>query len=62
VLDLHAEHLARSEAGIERRAEAVIAAKRLPDALDTLIKDTKRRRFDVVVCWRLDRLGRISST
>src|SRR5687768_15241554 len=27
-------------------------------ALDTLLKDAKRRRFDVVVCWRLDRLGR----
>ncbi len=27
-------------------------------ALDTLIRDAKRRRFDVVVCWRLDRLGR----
>jgi len=23
-----------------------------------LIKDARRRRFDVVVCWRLDRLGR----
>jgi DNA invertase Pin-like site-specific DNA recombinase len=27
-------------------------------ALDDLIRDAKRRRFDVVVCWRLDRLGR----
>jgi DNA invertase Pin-like site-specific DNA recombinase len=27
-------------------------------ALDDLIKDAKRRRFDVLVCWRLDRLGR----
>ncbi len=27
-------------------------------ALDTLMRDAKRRRFDVVVCWRLDRLGR----
>src|SRR5262249_17134101 len=27
-------------------------------ALDTLIRDAKRRRFDVLVCWRLDRLGR----
>src|SRR5882724_10545653 len=27
-------------------------------ALDTLLRDAKRRRFDVVVCWRLDRLGR----
>src|SRR5688500_10221786 len=27
-------------------------------ALDALLKDAKRRKFDVVVCWRLDRLGR----
>jgi DNA invertase Pin-like site-specific DNA recombinase len=27
-------------------------------ALDELLKDAKRRRFDVLVCWRLDRLGR----
>ena len=27
-------------------------------ALDALLKDAKRRRFDVVVIWKLDRLGR----
>lgn len=27
-------------------------------ALDQLLADAKRRRIDVVVCWRLDRLGR----
>jgi DNA invertase Pin-like site-specific DNA recombinase len=27
-------------------------------ALDALLKDAKRRKFDVLVCWRLDRLGR----
>ena len=27
-------------------------------ALDQLIRGARRRRFDVVVCWRLDRLGR----
>ena len=26
--------------------------------LDKLFQDAKRRRFDVLVCWRLDRLGR----
>jgi DNA invertase Pin-like site-specific DNA recombinase len=33
------------------------ASDRRP-ALDRLVKDAKRRRFDVLVCWRLDRLGR----
>ena len=27
-------------------------------ALDRLLSDAKRRKFDVLVCWRLDRLGR----
>jgi DNA invertase Pin-like site-specific DNA recombinase len=27
-------------------------------ALDQLLKDARRRKFDVLVCWRLDRLGR----
>jgi len=27
-------------------------------ALDELLQDARRRRFDVLVCWRLDRLGR----
>jgi len=27
-------------------------------ALDSLLRDAKQRRFDVLVCWRLDRLGR----
>ncbi len=27
-------------------------------ALDRMLADAKRRKFDVLVCWRLDRLGR----
>ena len=27
-------------------------------ALDAVLTDIKRRQFDVLVCWRLDRLGR----
>jgi DNA invertase Pin-like site-specific DNA recombinase len=27
-------------------------------ALDALLADARRRRFDVLACWRLDRLGR----
>ncbi len=33
-------------------------AKDRRPALDELVADAKRRRFDVLVCWRLDRLGR----
>jgi hypothetical protein len=36
----------------------VSGAKDRRPALDALIRDAKRRRFDVLVCWRLDRLGR----
>ena len=38
--------------------KGISGAKSRRPALDALIKDAKRRRFDVVVCWRLDRLGR----
>jgi DNA invertase Pin-like site-specific DNA recombinase len=27
-------------------------------ALDELVAAAKRRKFDMIVCWRLDRLGR----
>jgi putative DNA-invertase from lambdoid prophage Rac len=36
----------------------VSGAKDTRPALDALVRDAKRRRFDVLVCWRLDRLGR----
>ena len=36
----------------------VSGAKEHRPALDQLIRDARRRRFDAVVCWRLDRLGR----
>jgi DNA invertase Pin-like site-specific DNA recombinase len=36
----------------------VSGAKERRPALDDVIRDAKRRRFDVLVCWRLDRLGR----
>ncbi len=36
----------------------VSGAKDRRPALDRLVTDAKRRRFDVLVCWRLDRLGR----
>ena len=36
----------------------VSGAKDRRPALDQVLADAKRRRFDVLVCWRLDRLGR----
>ena len=36
----------------------VSGAKERRPELDELVRDAKRRRFDAVVCWRLDRLGR----
>jgi DNA invertase Pin-like site-specific DNA recombinase len=38
--------------------KGVSGAKDRRPALDELLRDAKRRRFDVLVCWRLDRLGR----
>ena len=35
-----------------------LGAKDRRPALDQLMTDAKRRRFDVLVCWRLNRLGR----
>jgi len=34
------------------------SAKDRRPALDCLFTDARRRRLDVLVCWRLDRLGR----
>ena len=36
----------------------VSGAKEKRPALDALVKVAKRRKVDVLVCWRLDRLGR----
>jgi putative DNA-invertase from lambdoid prophage Rac len=38
--------------------EGVSGAKERRPALDELVKDAKRRKIDVLVVWRLDRLGR----
>src|SRR3954451_12699514 len=38
--------------------EGVSGSKDRRPALDELLKASRRRRFDVLVCWRLDRLGR----
>ena len=49
---------ARSWTAVEYVDKGVSGSKDRRPALDALIKDAKRRRFDVLVCWRLDRLGR----
>jgi DNA invertase Pin-like site-specific DNA recombinase len=49
---------ARGWALVEYVDRGVSGAKDRRPALDRLITDAKRRRFDVLVCWRLDRLGR----
>ena len=36
----------------------VSGTKESRPALDAMLRDVRRRRFDSVVCWRLDRLGR----
>ena len=49
---------ARGWSGVEYVDRGVSGAKDRRPALDQLLTDARRRRFDVVVCWRLDRLGR----
>jgi DNA invertase Pin-like site-specific DNA recombinase len=49
---------ARDWTGVEYVDRGVSGAKDRRPALDDLIRDARRRRFDVVICWRLDRLGR----
>src|SRR5713226_3111096 len=49
---------ARGWSGQEYVDRGISGAKDRRPALDALVKDAKRRRFDVLVCWRLDRLGR----
>ena len=49
---------ARGWTGQEYVDRGVSGSKDRRPALDELVRDAKRRRFDVLVCWRLDRLGR----
>src|SRR2546423_13739834 len=49
---------ARGWTATEYVDRGVSGAKDRRPALDALVKDAKRRKFDVLVCWRLDRLGR----
>jgi DNA invertase Pin-like site-specific DNA recombinase len=49
---------ARGWTAVEYVDRGVSGAKDRRPALDQLLTYAKRRRFDVLVCWRLDRLGR----
>ena len=49
---------ARSWTSVEYVDKGVSGSKDRRPALDELVGDAKRRRFDVLICWRLDRLGR----
>jgi len=49
---------ARGWTAVEYVDRGVSGAKDRRHALDQLLADARRRRFDVVVFWRLDRLGR----
>jgi DNA invertase Pin-like site-specific DNA recombinase len=58
LLELRRYAVARGWTPAEYVDPAVSGAKDRRPALDKLLKDARRRRVDVVVCWRLDRLGR----
>src|SRR5678809_692192 len=49
---------ARGWTATEYVDRGVSGAKDRRPALDQLVADARRRKFDVLVCWRLDRLGR----
>jgi DNA invertase Pin-like site-specific DNA recombinase len=49
---------ARGWTAVKYVDRGVSGAKERRPALDQLVADARRRRFDVLVVWRLDRLGR----
>jgi DNA invertase Pin-like site-specific DNA recombinase len=49
---------ARGWTATEYVDRGVSGTKERRPSLDQLVADARRRRFDVVVCWRLDRMGR----
>ena len=58
LLELHRYIAARGWTGVDYMDRGISGAKDRRPALDTLLADARRRRFDVLVVWRLDRLGR----
>ena len=49
---------ARGWASTEYVDRGISGSKDRRPALDQMLTDARRRRIDVVICWRLDRLGR----
>lgn len=58
LLELHRYVDARGWTAVDYVDRGVSGAKDRRPALDALLKDARRRRFDVLIVWRLDRLGR----
>jgi DNA invertase Pin-like site-specific DNA recombinase len=58
LLELRRYVEARGWTSVEFVDRGISGAQDRRPALDALVKDAKRRRLDVLVCWRLDRLGR----
>jgi DNA invertase Pin-like site-specific DNA recombinase len=50
--------VARGWTFVEYVDRGVSGSKDRRPALDQLVADAKRRKFEVLLCWRLDRLGR----
>jgi DNA invertase Pin-like site-specific DNA recombinase len=58
LLELRRYVEARGWTAVEYTDTGVSGTKESRPALDALVTDAKRRKVDVLVCWRLDRLGR----
>ena len=58
LLELHRYIAARGWTATDYVDQGISGAKDRRPALDALLVDARRRRFDVLVVWRLDRLGR----
>jgi DNA invertase Pin-like site-specific DNA recombinase len=61
LLDIRQYSQVRGWSTVEYVDEGVSGTCERRPALDRLVADAKRRRFDVLVVWRLDRLGRTLS-
>lgn len=58
LLEVNRYTAARGWTAAEYVDRGISGAKDRRPALDSLLADARRRRFDVLVVWRLDRLGR----